>query len=147
VDGQFLRPPPRPRAAHAALGRLLRDCTLPNLWDNHPPFQIDGNFGGCAAIAEMLLQSHDTTDDGTHIIALLPTLPSQWSTGSFSGLRARGGVTVDAAWANGQLTEATLTADRDLSVQIAIQDGTAQAIDLRAGEAFTIAGSPDVGQV
>ncbi|WP_260617563.1 glycoside hydrolase family 95 protein [Microbispora hainanensis] len=77
------------------LSEQIKTSTLDNLWDTHPPFQIDGNFGATSGVAEMLVQSQH---DYVHV---LPALPSAWKSGSFSGLRARGDVTVDATWKDG----------------------------------------------
>ncbi len=83
---------------------LLANSTLPNLLDNHPPFQIDGNFGATSGITEMLVQSHEGC------LRLLPALPPNWPCGSIRGVKARGGYTIDMAWENGILQEADIHA-------------------------------------
>ncbi|MDD4451581.1 MAG: glycoside hydrolase family 95 protein [Proteiniphilum sp.] len=91
--------------------------TYPNLFCAHPPFQIDGNFGGTAGIAEMLIQSQDG------YINLLPALPDAWKSGNFKGLRVRGGAEVDVSWSNKQIASVTLRATTDNRFKLKVPDG------------------------
>jgi alpha-L-fucosidase 2 len=112
--------------AHENVMALLRKSTLSNLFDTHPPFQIDGNFGGTAGIAEMLLQSQ--ADE----VALLPALPKAWPDGRFQGLRARGGLEVAVSWKGGKAVSATLAASLAGSHRIRPPRG-AKIVETRIG--------------
>jgi alpha-L-fucosidase 2 len=140
--------------AHALVGHLLRlvDTTATsyaggggvykNLFDAHPPFQIDGNFGVTAGIAEMLVQSHrrDERDGRTPIVELLPALPAAWPTGRASGLRARGAVEVDLEWGDGRLKGASLRSHRGGPVLVEY-GGRRASFPTRAGETLLLDGT------
>ncbi|NZA28666.1 glycoside hydrolase family 95 protein [Luteimonas sp. SJ-92] len=114
--------------AYRILGMLLSPArTYPNLFDAHPPFQIDGNFGGTAGITEMLLQSWGGT------IFLLPALPAAWARGEVRGLRVRGAAGVDLAWRDGRPWRVRLTSDRGGTYALAWRD-SALTLALAAGE-------------
>ena len=101
--------------------------TFPNLFCSHPPFQIDGNFGGAAGIGEMLIQSHEG------FINVLPALPAEWKEGSLYGFKVRGGATVDLEWKDGRPTEMCITGGWEKKITVATYDGIME-FELRPGE-------------
>lgn len=109
----------------------LQKSIVPNLFDMHPPFQIDGNFGFTAGIAEALLQSH------TDQIHLLPALPRSWSDGSAEGLKARGNVTVDILWKAGVLEEVKLLAKKSGSYTF-LYNGISRTIEMEADKVYSL---------
>ena len=123
--------------AHLMLSQLLRESTLPNLWDTHPPFQIDGNFGATSGIAEMLLQSQSGTID------ILPALPDDWAAGEVRGLRAWGDIVVDIAWARGKARQIVLVAGHagEVGIRSTIFVGRFSVVDLASGRKVPVAGT------
>ena len=121
--------------AHKLLAGLLHDSTLANLWDTHPPFQIDGNFGATAGMIEMLVQSQNG------VIDVLPALPKDWPQGKASGLRARGDVTVDIEWDACGARNLKLTAGHDgqLNLRSTVFDGGQSTIKVRRGASYVFA--------
>ena len=113
---------------------LSPDRTAPNLFDLHPPFQIDGNFGAVSGVCEMLLQSHAGE------LHLLPALPSAWPSGSVRGLRARGGFEVDLAWHAGALTQATVHSHAGLPCTVRLGEKTV-TLKTQSGQSDTLDGT------
>jgi alpha-L-fucosidase 2 len=113
---------------------LLGKSTLPNMLDTHPPFQIDGNFGGTAGIAEMLLQSHAGE------ISILPALPKSWSAGSVKGLRARGAVEVDIDWKDGKASRVALRSPVAAEHKVRFAGGRVETVRLTAGKETVVLG-------
>ncbi len=105
--------------------------TFPNLFDAHPPFQIDGNFGGTAGVCEMLMQS------GNGEIELLPALPEQWADGQIEGLKARGGYTLSFAWKDGQVTSATISGVQNGKVKVKM-NGQTKTVQVKKGKTTTV---------
>lgn len=126
--------------AYKLLGVLLREKTLPNLFDNHPPFQIDGNFGATAAIAEMLVQSHVPLKNNRFEVHLLPSLPTNLTNGSVKGLRARGNFVLDLSWENGTLKEARVFAEKGGKLTLRLGDRTVN-FKTKKGETLNLNGA------
>jgi alpha-L-fucosidase 2 len=124
--------------AYENVQALLAKSTLPNLWDLHPPFQIDGNFGGTAGMAEMLLQSHAGD------VHFLPARPAAWSDGAVRGLRARGGLEVDFEWRAGRASAAELRASVAGPVRLRAPAGQRVASVRSGGRAVALRREPGV---
>ncbi len=119
--------------AYENVQALLQKSTADNLFDMHPPFQIDGNFGGTAGIAEMLVQSQNEDENGIPIVHLIPALPAAWPNGSVKGLCARGGFVVDVNWENGQIKSATISSENGGTCKVRMDTKTVD-LTLKAGE-------------
>lgn len=116
--------------AHEHIQLLFRKSMSNNLFDMHPPFQIDGNFGYTAGVAEMLLQSHEE-----NVIRILPALPKLWKTGHIKGLKARGGLTVDILWIDNHLDKVTIKSKYDSNFNLIYGDKV-MPMDIDSGETF-----------
>ena len=117
--------------AYTLFGNLLKNGTNENLWDSHPPFQIDGNFGGTAGVTEMLLQSH------AGFIQLLPALPDVWHEGCLTGVRARGNFVLDLYWEDNNLTRAKVHSGSGVSCVVRYK-GKELSFPTEAGKSYWV---------
>jgi alpha-L-fucosidase 2 len=122
-----------PQQAYANLKVLITTNTLPDMFDLCPPFQIDGNLGGPAAMTEMLVQSTESE------ITVLPALPNQWQTGSLKGVRVRGGAKLDLEWKDGHLTTLKLSADHSIKYRVLYGEQSAE-VKIQPGKAIVLNG-------
>ena len=115
------------------LKSLIHNNVFENLWDRHPPFQIDGNFGYTAGVGEMLVGGSDGT------VRILPALPPEWKSGEFSGIVSRGGIAFDCSWQDGQIVSLSAVSKTDTTVNILlpsidnIENARSITLDLQAG--------------
>ncbi len=124
--------------AYTLFRNLIKNGTADNMWDMHPPFQIDGNFGGTAGVAELLLQSHNG------MLHLLPALPSEWINGSVTGLLARGNFAVDIEYADGKLDKATITSKAGEKCT-AYYNGSKIEFETEPDGIYTVSRNPETG--
>jgi alpha-L-fucosidase 2 len=116
--------------AYGHIQKLISQSLYLNLFDGHPPFQIDGNFGYTAGVAEMLVQSHEPG-----LIRILPALPEEWQTGEVKGIKARGGFTLDFKWENGEVKFLRITSLLG-NKTILMMDGSEMELELQKGESL-----------
>lgn len=121
--------------AYTLFQNLIKNGTADNMWDLHPPFQIDGNFGGTAGISELFLQSHNG------LLHLLPALPSSWTDGHISGLRTRGNFEVDIFYSNGKLDRAVILSNAGEPCKV-YYDGKEKSFNTEAGNTYIIRYNP-----
>ena len=118
--------------AHGHIQKLISQSLYTNLFDAHPPFQIDGNFGYTAGVAEMLVQSHENG-----LIRLMPALPKAWTNGSATGLKARGNYTIDMTWQDGELKTYRIQAGKNGRILV-YYDGSEMELELEKGQSVEI---------